>query len=143
MSEINIMERVRQFLRTYPPLSDDKINVDFLPEESKSYAVEAVPAQEVIRAYVDGSALCQCLFVVASRETYGEEVEQQLESLDFYWKLSDWLKEKTRNKDLPDLGEGNQVLSIKATTSGYAFSADGNHARYQIQCRMEYLKRRG
>ena len=141
MSEVNIMERVRQFLRTYPPLSDDKLNVDFLPEDAKSYSVEAVPAQEIIRSYVDGSSVRQCLFVVASREIFGEEVQQQLENLDFYWKLSDWMKEKTRKKELPDLGEGKQVLSIRATTSGYAFSADSNHARYQLQCRMEYLQR--
>ncbi|MBQ8733167.1 MAG: chloramphenicol resistance protein, partial [Anaerotignum sp.] len=109
MGEVNIMERVRQFLRTYPPLSNGKLNVDFLPEDAKSYSVEAVPAQENIRSYVDGSSVRQCLFVVASREIFGEEVQQQLENLDFYWKLSDWLKEKTRKKELPDLGEGKQA----------------------------------
>jgi hypothetical protein len=132
---------VRQFLRTYPPLSDDKLNVDFLPESAKSYSVEAVPAQEIIRSYVDGSSVRQCLFVVASREIYGEEVPQQLENLEFYQNLSDWLKEKTRKKELPNLGDSKQVLMIGATTSGYAFSADSNHARYQLQCRMEYLQR--
>lgn len=139
MSDTNIIEGVRKFLRTYPPLSNDKINVDFLPEEEKSYAVEVVPAQQIIRSYVDGSALCQCLFTVASRETFSEEARQQLDNLDFYWKLSDWLKEKTMEKDLPDLGEGVEALSIRATTDGYVLSNDSNFARYQIQCRMEYL----
>ena len=143
MSDTNIIEGVRQFLRTYPPLYNDKINVDFLPEEGRSYAIEAVPAQQIIRTYVDGSSLCQCLFTVASREPFSEEVRQQLDNLDFYWKLSDWLKEKTMEKDLPDLGEGMEALSIRATTYGYAFSNDTNFARYQIQCRMEYLRRRG
>ena len=142
MSEGNIMEQVRKFLRTYPPLSEGKLNVDFLPEDVKSYSVEAVPAQEVIRSYVDGSSVRQCLFVVASREIFGEEVPQQLENLDFYWKLSDWMKEKTRKKELPDLGDMRQALNLRATTSGYAFHAEANKARYQIQCRMEYLQRR-
>lgn len=141
MSEVNIMEQVRQFLRTYPPLSNDKINVDFLPEDSRSYSLETVPAQEVIRSYVDGSSVRQCLFVLASREVYGEEVKQQLENLDFYWDFSEWLKEKTRKEELPDLGKGKQALSIHATTSGYAFAVNANSARYQIQCRLEFLQR--
>lgn len=141
MSETNIMEQMRKFLRTYPPLSNDKINVDFLPEDARSYSLGTVPAQEVIRSYVDGSSVRQCLFVLASREVYSEEVNQQLENLDFYSKFSEWLKEKTRNEELPDLGEGKQALNLQATTSGYAFAVNVNSARYQIQCRLEYLQR--
>ena len=50
----NIMEEVRKFLRTYPPLAEGKLHVDFLPEEAQSYSVEAVPAKEIVRSYVDG-----------------------------------------------------------------------------------------
>ena len=49
----NIMEEVRKFLRTYPPLAEGKLHVDFLPEEAQSYSVEAVPAKEIVRSYVD------------------------------------------------------------------------------------------
>ena len=48
----NIMEEVRKFLRTYPPLAEGKLHVDFLPEEAQSYSVEAVPAKEIVRSYV-------------------------------------------------------------------------------------------
>lgn len=67
----NIMEEVRKFLRTYPPLAEGKLHVDFLPEEAQSYSVEAVPAKEIVRSYVDGSTVRQFLFVVASREFLG------------------------------------------------------------------------
>lgn len=55
----NIMEEVRKFLRTYPPLAEGKLHVDFLPEEAQSYSVEAVPAKEIVRSYVDGSTVRQ------------------------------------------------------------------------------------
>lgn len=142
MNEKNLMEQVRAFLRTYPPLSNDKINVDFLPADARSYAIEAVPAQEVIRTYVDGSLVGQLLFVLASREYYGEKIRQQLDNLGFYEAFSHWLREQTMAGNLPDLGAGRNCLMLEATTSGYAFAAETDRARYQIQCRMEYFQKK-
>lgn len=140
MSRKNMMEQVRKFIRTYPPLSNDKINVDFLPADARSYAIEAVPAQEIIRPYVDGSSVRQFLFVLASREFYGEKIRQQLDNLEFYEDFSTWMQAQTMAKKLPDLGEGRTAMAMEATTPGYAFAADENKARYQIQCRLEYFQ---
>lgn len=141
MSKENIMEQVRKFIRTYPPLSNEKINVDFLPADARSYAIEVVPAQEVIRSYVDGSSVRQFLFVLASREFYGEKIRQQLDNLGFYQDFSRWLEAQTRAGNLPDLGDGREAISMEATTPSYAFQVDTDKARYQIQCRLEYLQR--
>lgn len=141
MSKENIMEQVRKFLRTYPPLSNDKINVDFLPADARSYSIEVVPAQEIVRSYVDGSSVRQFLFVLASREFYGEKIRQQLDNLGFYQDFSYWMQVQTRTGNLPNLGEKREATAIEATTSGYAFQVDTDKARYQIQCRLEYLQR--
>ena len=142
MSEKNIMEQVRAFLRTYPPLSNDKINVDFLPADARSYAIEAVPAQEIVRSYVDGSSVRQFLFVLASREYYGEKIRQQLDNLGFYEAFSHWLRAQTLAGNLPDLGAGRACRMMEATTSGYAFGVNEDKARYQIQCRVEFLQKK-
>ena len=52
----NIMEEVRKFLRTYPPLAEGKLHVDFLPEEAQSYSVEAVLA---VQRSTRGSCVCR------------------------------------------------------------------------------------
>lgn len=140
MSEGNIMEQVRQFLRTYPPLSEGKLHVDFLPENARSYSIEAVPAKEIVRSYVDGSSVRQFLFVVASRDIFGDEIKQQLDNLSFYSEFSAWLREQTMKKILPDLGEGKKAMTMEATTSGYVMSAEANMARYQIQCKLEFFQ---
>ena len=106
----NIMEEVRKFLRTYPPLAEGKLHVDFLPEEAQSYSVEAVPAKEIVRSYVDGSTVRQFLFVVASREFFGDKIRQQLDNLSFYGDFSEWLREQTMAGNLPNLGEGRKVM---------------------------------
>ncbi|MFQ7774274.1 MAG: chloramphenicol resistance protein [Anaerotignum faecicola] len=138
----NIMEEVRKFLRTYPPLAEGKLHVDFLPEEAQSYSVEAVPAKEIVRSYVDGSTVRQFLFVVASREFFGDKTRQQLDNLSFYGDFSEWLREQTMAGKLPNLGEGRKVMLMEATTSGYAMAAEASMARYQIQCRMEFFQTR-
>lgn len=136
----NIMEEVRRFLRTYPPLAEGRLHVDFLPAQAQSYSVEAVPAQEVIRTYVDGSTVRQFLFVVASREFFGDKIKQQLDNLSFYGDFSEWLRGQTAAGRLPDLGEGRTALLMETTTSGYAMAAEASMARYQIQCRMEFFQ---
>ena len=138
----NIMEAGRKFLRTYPPLAEGKLHVDFLPEEAQSYSVEAVPAKEIVRCYVDGSTVRQFLFVVASREFFGDKISQQLDNLSFYGDFSEWLREQTMAGNLPNLGEGRKVMLMEATTSGYAMAAEASMARYQIQCRMEFFQTR-
>ena len=138
----NIMEEVRKFLRTYPPLAEGKLHVDFLPEEAQSYSVEAVPAKEIVRSYVDGSTVRKFLFVVASREFFGDKIKQQLDNLSFYGDFSEWLREQTMAGKLPNLGEGRKVMLMEATTSCYAMAAEASMARYQIQCRMEFFQTR-
>lgn len=140
MNETNIMERVRKFLLTCPLLADGKLNVDFLPEDACSYSIEAVPAKEIVRSYVNGASVRQFLFVVASREVYGEEIDQQLDNISFYDNFSAWLMLQTRAKNLPELGEHRKPLLMEASTSGYVMSAEANMARYQIQCRLEFFQ---
>lgn len=137
---MNLMESVRAFVRTYPPLAGNKINVDFLPENARSYSLDAVPTKEVVKTYLDGSSVRQFLFVLASREYYGAEVLQQLDNLGFYEAFSAWLDSRTMARNLPDLGEGRTAQKIEAVTSAYAFGPGEKAARYQIQCRLQYFQ---
>lgn len=138
---MKMMESVRAFIRTYPPLAGNKLNVDFLPADARSYSVEAIPANDIVRTYLDGSTVRQFLFVLASRESYGGEVLQQLDNLGFYEAFSQWLNQQNLKKNFPVLDDGKTVTKIEATTPGYALSTEEGKARYQIQCRMEFIQR--
>ena len=138
---MNIMENVRSFIRTYPPLAENKLNVDFLPADARSYSVEAIPSNDVVKTYLDGSTVRQFLFVLASRESYGGEVLQQLENLGFYEEFAAWLNQQNLRKNFPLLEDGKTAIKIEATTPGYAFSSGESKARYQIQCKLEFMQR--
>lgn len=137
---MSIAEAVQKFIRTYPPLANNRIEVDCLPEEVGSYSIGIIPCKEWLKRYVDGSGIKQFQFVLSSREAFGEEIRQQLDNLGFYEDFSNWLDQQTAARTLPDLGTGKTPLLVEATTSGYAFIPDTNTARYQIQCRLTYTQ---
>ena len=137
------MEAVRSWLRTYEPLSKGRIGIDFLPEDKQTYSVDSVPGPEIIKRYMDGSALKQFDFVIASREFYGDSIGQNSDNLRWYEEFSAWVVQQNRRpQNLPLLSEERQVRSVEVTTSGYPFqmSQDGA-ARYQIQLKMTYYEK--
>ncbi len=137
------MEAVRSWLRTYEPLSKGRIGVDFLPEDKQTYSVDSVPGPEIVKSYIDGSALKQFDFVIASREFYGDSIGQNSDNLRWYEEFAAWVaKQNCRPKNLPVLETGRQARTIEVTTSGYPYqmSQDGA-ARYQIQLKMIYYEK--
>lgn len=137
------IEAVRAWLRTYPPLAEGRIGVDYLPEEAQTYSVDSVPGPEVVTRYLDGSAIRQFDFVLASRVFYGDQIAQNTDNLEWYEAFSDWVRAQNRRpKHLPQLADGRMARTVEVTTSGYPFQvSDDGRARYQIQLKLTYFER--
>lgn len=139
---MTIIEALRDWLRTYEPLSSGRLAVDFLPKQAQTYSVDSVPCKEEVKRYLDGSSVRQFLFVLSSREFKGEDIRQNTDNLAFYEAFSDWVLQQDRARAFPDLGEGRRARKIEVTTSGYPFQVDEHGtARYQIQLRLEYFQK--
>lgn len=139
---MTIIEALRSWLRTYPPLSKGRLAVDFLPKEAQTYSVDSVSCKEEVKRYLDGSSLRQFLFTLSSREFKGEDISQNVDNLAFYEGFSAWVAQQDRVRRLPDLGEGRRARKIEVSTSGYPFQVDDHGtARYQIQLRLEYFQK--
>lgn len=138
-----IIDSIRDFIAECPYLDDfhKGVNVNFLSEQTVSYTIEEVPANAIVKRYVNGDTIRQALFIFASREFYGADIVQQLDNSLFYEKLSNWFEVQTRQGLLPSLEENRQALRIEATTCGYAFDTEIDKARYQIQFKLEYLQK--
>ncbi len=132
-----IIDCLRDFIMSYPELKDGCLMVDYLGDKPVEYAIEAVPCDPVYRKYTDGGCMKQFLFLFASREVYAADVERCTENLAFYEEFERWINDQNNSDNLPDL-DGREPVSIEVLTGGYAFSADGNTARYQIQLRLIY-----
>lgn len=128
-----IIQCLRDHIMQFPELKDGCLMVDYLGDSPIEYTVEPVPCDPVYQKYTDGSCIKQFLFIFASREYYGANINQNIENLGFYERFSDWITEG----ELPDLDERIPV-SMDVVTGGYAFDVDANTARYQIQLRLLY-----
>lgn len=139
---MSLVEAVRAWLRTYPPLSDGRLGVDFLPEDAQTYSVDTEPVQPVIKWYMDGSAVKQFAFVLASREFHADAIAQNIENSAFYDEFARWVERQNRARSLPALDDGRTARKIEVTSSGYKFLAyDEGVARYQIGLRLTYFER--
>lgn len=133
-----LIECVRNFILTFPDLDENGcLYVDYLGDQAIEYSVETVPCDPVFKRYTDGGCMKQFLFLFASREYYSADVIQCIENLSFYEDFSSWINQKNRSGELPDL-DGRDPVSIEVLTGGYAFDADAETARYQIQLRLLY-----
>lgn len=138
----SILGAVREFLQKSDLFEGNAIRINFLGEAPLEYTLEDVPAEPVIKRYLDGSSVRQALFVIASREFYGRDVIENLKACGFYEKLADWLEAQSAIGALPELSDGMKARKIEATTNGYCMAADIEQKiqRYQIQCRLIYEK---
>lgn len=137
---MTILESVREYIKTFPPLSEREINVDYLPGDAQSYSVDVVPSEEILRQYVDGSSIRQFSFMVAVRNTYGQTVRQQLDNIGFFEEFTKWLERNAENGIFPELTDGRVSRGIAVSASGHAFETSTDTARYQLQCRLEYFQ---
>lgn len=141
MENKSLIQSIRDFFCTCPLLKDGAIHVDYLGVHPTEYSIDGVPAKKQVKAYINGSALCQYVFTFGSVERYGADVETNIENSGFYENFVGWLKEKSQKKELPSLGHGRKALSIEAESEGYVIDARENMARYQIQCRLLYFEK--
>lgn len=145
---MNLIESIREFIKECPYLEDylgatkPKVGVDYLSDEIICYSIERVPCNPIIKKYVDGSSKKQELFVFSSRESYGPDVFNNLENINFYEKFASWIEEQNSNKNLPKLTGKYEAEKLEVTTNGYAFQTDVDKARYQIQLRLTYFERK-
>lgn len=133
-----IIECVRSYILDFPELKNGCFLVDFLGNQPVEYVVETVPCDPIFKKYTDGSCMKQFLFVFASREFYSEDVSRCLENNMFYEHFEDWITERNFSGILPNLDDKRCPVSVEVLTRAYAFDADTNTARYQIQLRLLY-----
>lgn len=119
---------------------ENPLNVEFLGENAEQYSIEVIPCSPILKKYADGSAKCQYLFVFASRNYYGEDNQLNMANLEFYEKLENWIEHQNIFQNLPKLPDGCIPQSVEVLSGGYNMDNDTQTARYQIQCRLKYLK---
>lgn len=103
-----------------------------------SYSVNPLPCDPLVKRYADGGIVKQFQFAFTSKETYDADARTCIENSGFYQQFEEWIEQKDRSGDLPDIGEKKTPLSISIMQNGYLYEVDSDLAQYQIQCKIEY-----
>lgn len=138
---MTIVESLMDWLKECPALSGGQIHLDWLPPEAREYAVDVIPSDEIVARYTTGATKRKFLFYLASRAFVGEDIRDAADNYTFYESFSKWVERQNASGNLPDLGEGRAVRSVRVTTSGYpAQVSEDGLVRYQIQLQMIYIQ---
>lgn len=141
---MTIIEGLHKFFEACPLMTDNRINVDYLPEDAKKgveFSIDATPGTEVIKSYMDGGAECQYQFVLRSVNDYGADTWQNIANSGFYDGLVAWMRQQSRARNLPEMPEGMTPKSIEAMSTAYLFNMGASTGKYQIQCRLLYFRK--
>ena len=138
---MTMTEALRGYLEQFPGLAGGVMHVDWLPAEAQTYTIDSVPAEPILKTYMDGSSRRQFLFQVASREFFAPDVENQTGNMAWFEEFTAWVEEKNFWRDFPALGPGKSCKSIEIVSTAYPFSvSEDGMARYQVQMKMTYLQ---
>lgn len=142
-----IIESIRKFILTCPFLNESsdggiRLNVNYLGEDSTVYSIEEVPCDPMLKTYINGDAEKQFQFIFCSREPYGSDEIQNISNSGFYEDFANWIEEQNTLKNFPILEDNCKSEKIKVLSPGYAFQVATDKARYQIELKLEYLKKK-
>lgn len=131
-----IINALKKYFDQCPLISGDKVDVDFLGKTSDCYSIDTVPCEPIIKKYASGGSMKQYCFILAGRERYG--MGKNCDNAAFYENLAQWIEDKNKNNELPEIGNGKNPQFIEVTASGYMFEEDVQSAGYHLQCRLVY-----
>lgn len=137
-----IIKSIKTFISTCPLIKNEKIRVDYLGSKPIEYSLDPVPAEKVIKSYINGVKECQFVFNFCSREFYSRQDAENIANSKFYEDFENWLESCNKNKTLPVLTGAKVATEVRANTSGYLYNtAEGlATAKYMIQCVLEYTE---
>lgn len=137
-------ELMRKWFRTCPLLErTNKFRVDYLGEVVDEYAIFV--AQDNIKYHenVLGEAVMDELqevnYTFASKRYFGSDDSQNIENLDFFQGVSDWIYAQNLARNFPDMVNG-RIISMMPTVTSSITQATDDSARYQINIKVTYKR---
>lgn len=137
----NVIEYIRNVIKTCPLLEEGKrVNVDYIGQ-SMSYSIDALPCDPIIENYVDGGTKKQFQFAFTSKEEYDEDSRVNIENSGFFEKFEEWLQKLGNWKNpLPDMEAKKLPIKFETLNKGYLYDVEEHLARYRIECRLIYCQ---
>lgn len=112
-----------------------ELNANKLSNNINNYSLDKIPTASTVEKWIFGIEIHKDVFTFRGRFYYAEDTEDNLENIGFFEDFERIIKQKNKNKDLPDI-EG--IESIECLNAGTLNSASANTAEFDIQIQIKY-----
>ena len=130
------IELIKNFIEKCPYLNNGKINVDYIKDKPKSYAINETPANPIITQFKNGDgSRRQIVFDFAVQAPFS--VLENLKNSKFCDDFTEWIEEQN---DIGNLPEIENAESIECTGRGTILQTKDTMAIYVIPMRVTYIK---
>ena len=137
------IENLKKYIAGCPLLKRGKINVNYIGDKPVSYAIIPIPAEPIVKRYVDGGTLRQFLFSFSSVEAYDENTLENMKVAQFFQDFAAWIEEQDDKGNYPDVGDAKEKATrIEVLNSGYLYNEENTVAQFQIELKLTYRKER-
>ena len=138
---INNTASMRTWLRGCPEIVQARaFGADYLADD-ESYSLDVTPTALKYRENILGEMVLrerqEQNYVLASRDPYGADLQQNLDNLAFFQAVAKWIIDQNNARSFPDW-EGGEVVAIVPTLTAYPIAMGSAFARYQIQIKVTY-----
>lgn len=132
-----MLKAIRDFLLICPLLSGYDVNINYLPSQPRSFAVDSVASDPIVRKYADGGTLRQMCFAVACRDAYDADAGGNAETAKLMEGVAEWLDGCDKAGIYPEIPEG-EPIKIEVTSAPSVENTAGYSARTSMRARMIY-----
>ena len=141
---MNNTEKLREWLRECPAfVRTNRFNADYLGDNPTEYSIQSSPSALRSHENILGETVLDDIqfqnFIIASREPYGAEARQNLDNLQFYQDMVEWIVEQNNAGSFPEW-EGGSVKAVLPTLTAYPVQGGSTQAKYQIQIQVTYRR---
>lgn len=131
---MNPLEATRAWVRGCPLIDrNNKFNANYLGTQATEYSLST--ASDSHRSDVCGYDHAVYNMIFSARMVYGAMIQQNLLAADFFANLSQWIRDKDRAQEYPQV-TGYSVTKITAANAGLIIAAEANTAEYNLQIQM-------
>ena len=138
---MSIIENIKDYLSDCPLLSGKEININYLPHNPGSFAIDNLDINPVVKRYVSGETVRQFCFLLSGRIVYDGDTEENLSVSNFFEEFEGWIEAQNNSKILPEMdSRQDTAISLEITKSGVLRDTARTSARMEIELRLLYKR---
>lgn len=135
-----MIEKTAEYLSQCPFLDGTAVKVNYLSEKPFAASLRMKSASPVVKRYADGGQVCECRFALELREVYCSADNENIAAAQRCRDIEGWLASQNSAGIFPELGVGEQPLSLTVERSFEIVHIGNVDARFEAELSLIYYK---